>query len=313
MILVLTTSDDPTADYLCRKVVDTGGATVRLNTDEIATTSTVFASGEVMRLDHGSQALEVEAVRAIWYRRPRPVTVPGRGDLAEQRFASLEWGAALEGWLALVPLARWINHPSRIMASSFKLEQLRRAERQGFEVPRWVCTDRRRDALSFWDSVGGEVIGKPLYAGVLERDRPFHDTHIYTSLVERWHLEEGEESLGAPTMLQERILGVDVRVTIVDRRVVAFRLKRPDGAVDVRRDNMRAVDYERVTLPRTLEDGLVGLTQSYGLRFGAIDMIETDRGWVFLELNPNGQWAWLDLIAGADIYCSFLEAFRLKR
>ena len=34
---------------------------------------------------------------------------------------------------------------------------------------------------------------------------------------------------------------------------------------------------------------------SLRLTFGAIDLIETPKGeYVFLEINPNGQWLWLD-------------------
>jgi glutathione synthase/RimK-type ligase-like ATP-grasp enzyme len=39
------------------------------------------------------------------------------------------------------------------------------------------------------------------------------------------------------------------------------------------------------------------------LKFGAIDLILTPAGeYVFLEVNPNGQWAWLDAaVPGLDI------------
>jgi drug/metabolite transporter (DMT)-like permease len=31
------------------------------------------------------------------------------------------------------------------------------------------------------------------------------------------------------------------------------------------------------------------------LRFGAFDFLACpDRGWVFLEVNPNGRWAWIE-------------------
>ncbi len=34
--------------------------------------------------------------------------------------------------------------------------------------------------------------------------------------------------------------------------------------------------------------------KALGLNFGAIDMILTPAGeYVFLEINPNGQWAWI--------------------
>jgi glutathione synthase/RimK-type ligase-like ATP-grasp enzyme len=37
-----------------------------------------------------------------------------------------------------------------------------------------------------------------------------------------------------------------------------------------------------------------------GLRFGAIDFILTPEGrYIFLEINPNGEWSWID--AAADL------------
>ena len=39
-----------------------------------------------------------------------------------------------------------------------------------------------------------------------------------------------------------------------------------------------------------------------GLRFGAFDLIVTPQGeYVFLELNPNGQWYWVELSTGAPM------------
>ncbi len=307
--MILTTSHDATADYLCTRTARAGINVIRINTDQIALRGRVVASPDKMILVGERWAIEPEGVRCIWYRRPEPIFAPTRGDLAEQRFASLEWGAALEGWLAHVPEPRWINHPSKIMGASFKLEQLGRAARLGLYVPRWLCTSDKDTAVEFMSAVGGAVVSKPLYSGVLERDTAADDTDIFTSQVERHHVETAERSLGCPTLFQERALGWDIRVTIVDEMVWAVRLVRSDGAVDVRRDNMRGVEYQRVALPSGLAERLVRLNQSYGLRFSAIDLIETDRGWTFLELNPNGQWAWLDLVGGAEIFSSFVSAF----
>ena len=54
--------------------------------------------------------------------------------------------------------------------------------------------------------------------------------------------------------------------------------------------------------------------EHYELRFGAIDMVVSAAGdWYFLEINPNGQWAWLDMTAGTNIAASFLQAFSEKR
>jgi glutathione synthase/RimK-type ligase-like ATP-grasp enzyme len=38
------------------------------------------------------------------------------------------------------------------------------------------------------------------------------------------------------------------------------------------------------------------------LTFGAIDLIQTNTGeYVFLEINPSGQWLWLDDMLGLGI------------
>ena len=38
--------------------------------------------------------------------------------------------------------------------------------------------------------------------------------------------------------------------------------------------------------------------------------IGTDGNWYFFEINPNGQWAWLDSDGGTNIAGSFIRAFR---
>ncbi len=39
-----------------------------------------------------------------------------------------------------------------------------------------------------------------------------------------------------------------------------------------------------------------------GLSFGAIDLIESNNGYYFIEVNPTGEWAWLVENAGLKIY-----------
>ena len=44
------------------------------------------------------------------------------------------------------------------------------------------------------------------------------------------------------------------------------------------------------------------LVRRLGLRFGAIDMVQTPSGeHVFLEINPNGQWLWIERATGLPI------------
>ena len=45
-----------------------------------------------------------------------------------------------------------------------------------------------------------------------------------------------------------------------------------------------------------------------GLRFGAFDFLVCPDGWVFLEVNPNGQWAWIETATGLPIASTIADA-----
>ena len=105
-----------------------------------------------------------------------------------------------------------------------------------------------------------------------------------------------------------------MRITVVDFHLCAAELLVTDGdgkqRCDVRRNNMDDVRYQRLPLPEDIEGKLRRLTEHYCLRFAAIDMvIDTMGRWFFLEINPNGQWAWLDLVGGMDLANHFIESF----
>jgi D-alanine-D-alanine ligase-like ATP-grasp enzyme len=70
------------------------------------------------------------------------------------------------------------------------------------------------------------------------------------------------------------------------------------------------VRYDSIALPDKVRESLLALVRSYDLRFAAIDLAVDRAGrWVFFEVNPNGQWAWLDLAGVCDIAASFVKVF----
>lgn len=51
-----------------------------------------------------------------------------------------------------------------------------------------------------------------------------------------------------------------------------------------------------------------------GLRFGALDFLVTPSGeWYFLEVNPNGQWAWIEQETGLPISSAIADALIAPR
>lgn len=47
-------------------------------------------------------------------------------------------------------------------------------------------------------------------------------------------------------------------------------------------------------LPQEIKDKLIQMNKKFELSFGAYDLIFTpEGGYIFLELNANGQWGWI--------------------
>lgn len=100
---------------------------------------------------------------------------------------------------------------------------------------------------------------------------------------------------------------------MVDSNFCAIKLVKTDDQgrqiLDIRRDSMRNVSYSTIALPKEIQASLHGILEHFRLRFAAVDFVVDRSGkWFFLEINPNGQWAWFDLEGVADIGSLFISA-----
>lgn len=104
--------------------------------------------------------------------------------------------------------------------------------------------------------------------------------------------------LSYPWFVQERIDGEEeVTVVYVDGEMHAASARRDsmDGE-DSRKDLFsNPVSWPKCSLSGEEESAICGFMAATGYRFGRFDFIRRNGELWFLELNPNGQWAWLDL------------------
>ncbi len=313
MILVITSSDDATADYLLERLRARRLAVVRLDTDvALLNRISIDYSNGKPTLNVLGRRLSPEEITHVWFRRPRPLLA---ATSPEEAHLAAEWSEALEGFLAHIPIAKWVNHPSRNALAGHKMEQLTRARGMGFEVPATLVTTSPDELRTFWTECNRRVVVKPLSYGFIERSSPEADTVIYTSELTQEHVDAAASLAACPTLFQRMIeKQADVRVTVVDQFLTfcALRKRDPTGKqeLDIRRDNMVGVEYALVDPPDAVRAQLVSLVDSYQLRFAAIDMAIDSRGkWIFFEVNPNGQWAWQDLAGATNIASDFAASF----
>jgi pyruvate carboxylase len=113
----------------------------------------------------------------------------------------------------------------------------------------------------------------------------------------------------APTIFQERIHGrQEVRVTIVGDHVFAASFLRSPTCIDGRLEP--AARYQKHELPVALTRRLLALMKRLGLCHGTADlMIDTEGDYWFLEINPQGQFLWIEIQTGMPIAHTLAQLF----
>ncbi|MEJ0000911.1 MAG: hypothetical protein WDO13_18135 [Verrucomicrobiota bacterium] len=185
----------------------------------------------------------------------------------------------------------------------------------GLLVPDTLVTQEPSAVTAFYEEHGRKLIVKPISSGYVERGPTERDSLIYTNRVLDEHLNDLGDLKHCPAFFQQFIeKSYDVRITVVDGDIHVVALFASDATgnqrCDIRRNNMADVSYKQIELPDRIRQLIANLMRRYNLRFGAIDMaVSTTGEWYFFEINPNGQWAWLDTSAGTRLGESFVKSF----
>jgi glutathione synthase/RimK-type ligase-like ATP-grasp enzyme len=198
-----------------------------------------------------------------------------------------------------------------------KMLQMRRAAQLGFEIPDSCVVDDPEDIQSFWKEVRGDVIFKKIRKGLFFlKDGKRILLHTSKIPAEKQTAASAHRMRFTPIFMQRHIpKRFDIRSVVVGDRVFSIAIHSQDverGQTDYRTAAVHGLihdmPHEIIDLGYIVNRRLVEFTRSFGLTFGAIDLVMTpDDRIVFLEDNPNGQWAWLQHKTGAPISAAITD------
>jgi len=309
MILVLTAPSDVHADRVIDALEHRGASPVRFDPADYPSRATIsFWAGPgalpITRLERaGSNEVRLDDTAAIWYRRPgrpRPhdcVSMTAATDVTEQSQAFLD-----DLWAVLG--AKWLPAPPGNLALISKLRVLRVAHALGFEIPDTLVTNSPSAFLEFYRRHEGQIVSKLLgRSPVNSADSRYVR---YTEVVETWEASEPASVSLCPVIFQENVSkDVELRVTLVGSRIFAASIasqRTSHTRTDWRRYDHRNTPVVPFELPTEIGERLLRLREELMLRFATIDLIlRPDGRVVFLEVNPNGQYLWIEDSTGLPI------------
>jgi glutathione synthase/RimK-type ligase-like ATP-grasp enzyme len=245
--------------------------------------------------------IRIDRVKTVWYRRPTHASIPvSVRDPNDRNFAASEWRDALDGLLFSLE-ASFVN-PIVAQRAAVKPKQLRLAHRVGLRIPDTLISNDPVEVSEFIQNHGRGVIHKAITA----------PPHFFIG-TERWNEDARPAMLRdlpiAPVIFQEEISGpADIRATVIGNLIFSARFAKTGdpSVVDSRLD--MDVPCESWELPVDLKDKLIRLMNELGLVFGTIDLrVTDDNEYVFLEVNPQGQFLYIEILTGMPITAALAE------
>lgn len=307
-VLIVTHSEDHHGiDSVMEALRERGEDVVRLDTDlfptEVRLEGRFGPGGEEHVVRTADREVPFSEVTAVWNRRfAIGKAIPK--DLEHQvRFASVqESRESLRGLLGSLDVFA-LDPLERVFAAKNKQLQLRLAREVGLEVPDTLITNDPEAVRSFVGRYPAGVVCKMLTSFAVY-DEEGRENVVFTNLLTEADLTDLAGLSLSPMTFQEAVAKeVELRVTVVGRRVFSASIDSQSSeraTHDWRRDGAALVgQWREHPLPAEVEQRLLALCDRLGLNYGAADFIRTPEGrLVFLEINPAGEWFWLEKAPG---------------
>lgn len=306
MILLVTMSLDPHTDLVIDALREIDAPFFRYNTD-LADQYAIEISldGGTLFSHKTNNVIQLGNVQSVWVRRR---TVPNSLKNVTEGYTQYleeQWRLFTEILLSAInDKALWVNHPLSYEVAKNKLYQLRVAREVGLLVPN-TCITNNPAILPRMVYQQGKVLYKPVSSSIIDEG----NKAIYANLIDTETMPSQTVIDGlavSPSIFQSYIeKQYELRITVVGSKVFATRIYSQGSEisqVDWRRYDFEHVRHEPTDLPKEIEQKCQTLLRKLNLHYGAIDMVVTpDDEYVFLEVNANGQWAWIEMLTGLPI------------
>lgn len=243
-------------------------------------------------------SIPLEEVSVLWWRRVRAnqqASACAAND-HQRRLINNDCRGALGGILEAAYRGQWVSPPEATDRAADKLYQLAVAREVGFRVPRTLVTQSREDVIEFTQRVGRTIV-KP----VVGASGPLMFTQYIDDPAS---IPEGSFAT-CPAVYQEYVPGQHhIRLNCFGERMYAALIET--GSLDWRPD--LNVPISRWSIPADVAQQVTAVLQKLGLRMGIVDIKLTPGGEpVWLEVNPQGQFLFLQPLLGEPLADHFLD------
>jgi glutathione synthase/RimK-type ligase-like ATP-grasp enzyme len=300
MVLCITHSQDVyTIDIVQQALQQEGMPSIRFNSDEFAINcklNYMLRNGEQENhLLINNQKINASQITGVWYRKLWKMKLPHELDANYSDVVIKEYSTHLQLFFHQLRHVPWMNNMQQDhLVGNDKLMQLIYARHAGLITPETVFTNDASTIRNFFDECKGEMVAK--LHGALSRSMEGNTPFFPTTKLNASDMDRIDQIAYCPMIFQQYISkAYELRVVYVDGAFFAGKIPTEHaGVTDWRTISNQRVAWEKYELPEIEQQKIHSMMQSLQLTFGAIDIIRNTNGeYVFLEVNPQGEWGML--------------------
>ena len=228
-------------------------------------------------------------LKSIYYRAPTFLRDIFQESITEEeQLIRTQWTAFVRS-LCIFENIKWFNNPTDIYKAEIKPYQLYLAKKLGFKIPKTIISNKTID-IGFEN----QAIKSIDTAIVSKRDE---EGFVYTEIYNKGELKE--ETYSSPFFIQQGLIPkIDIRVTVIKNDVIAVKITGNKIIDEDWRRYKNELKYTIFELPEEINNLCVSYVKELNLNFGAIDLIFHNNEYYFIEINPTGEWSWLQQNTG---------------
>lgn len=318
MILLITNKEDVTVDFIVQELQQRKCSYYRLNTEDIPEIVEVrfdISDNNYVLFDTAKlQSINLKDVTSVYFRRPKISNLKFISEISQQErlYLQNELATLIEGIYKSLRNVFWVNNVYRIREAENKIYQLQIAQELGFTIPNSTISNCAESIRVLMEKCQGQCIVKPIRSGNMGNQDG--SKVIFTSQIDNGVISAIDRIHSFPVYIQENIhKDCDIRCIVVGREVFAARIDSQSsvsGKTDWRMAS-EILPHSKIKLPIEIQNKAIEMTRNLGLIYSAIDFVLDKNGnYVFLECNPNGQWAWIETRLGYSISESIVKLFQ---
>ena len=324
MILILSTQTEPFSNFVETEFRAENITYFRFNLDlESIKHTYINCYNDEIEINQFGKKIHLSDVRIVWMKvRNLFIThqdekeFGGFSDEINFKLWKDEWNVTIRQIISFLEESnvKWFDTPTSLSNGGLKTRQFRIAKETGFNIPKTLISNDRNSIASFINSNSESVIKLSTQPAFFKDDDIYF---IYTNKITILELSDYDKCLNSPMIFQEYIeKQYEVRYTFVNGNHFVCKIDSQVSEIsktDWRRYDIQNTPYVAIEPPKNILEKVNQFMKAFNLNYGALDFIvDKDNKWWFLEVNPVGQYGWIEQLTGMPITQAIIDYIKQK-